>query len=218
MKGLVWLTFSITDKQNIHTIGPACSSHISELQNHKNTRNFLVYSFPIFLHTCISYQWAAGSLPFSLWSSWLTTQRGLTSSRTEREDEIHLWHLNSSYPGQPQQHMEGSKPHLEAPKRLWVSSKKAQELAKGLPRNLWQKRECRLLYQHICIPQNGLITVLWSQSCKKCTAQGICCRTTYREHNSHSDKQGLGITSHLSIEGKVLKAKLMGNRSEDINS
>lgn len=56
MKGLVWLTFSITDNQNIHTIGPACSSRISELQNHKNTRNFLVYSFPIFLHTRISYQ------------------------------------------------------------------------------------------------------------------------------------------------------------------
>lgn len=116
LKGLVWLTFSITDNQNIHTIGPACSNHISELQNHKNTRNFLVYIFPIFQHTCISYQRAAGSLPFSLWSSWLTPQRGLTPSRTEEEDEIHLWHSDSSYPGQPQ-HMEGSKPHLGAPKR-----------------------------------------------------------------------------------------------------
>lgn len=102
LKGLVWLTFSITDNQNTHTTGPACSSHISELQTHKNTHNFLVYSFPIFLHTCISYQRDAGSLPFSLWSSWLTPQRGLTPSRTEREDEIHLWHSDSSYTAQPQ--------------------------------------------------------------------------------------------------------------------
>lgn len=136
LKGLVWLTFSITGNQNTHTMGPACSSHISELQNHKNTRNFLVYSFPILLHTCISYQPAAGSLPFSLWSSWLTPQRGLTPSRTEREEGIHPWHSDLSYTAQPQR-MEGSKPHLGAPKKLWVSSKKTQGLAKGVPRNLW---------------------------------------------------------------------------------
>lgn len=164
MKGLVWLTFSITDKQNIHTIGPACSSHISELQNHKNTRNFLVYSFSIFLHTCISYQWAAGSLPFSLWSSWLTTQRGLTPSRTEREDEIHLWHLNSSYPGQPQQHMEGSKPHLEAPKRLWVSSKKAQECQRSPKKFVAKERMSAALPAHLHPPKwvnnSALVTVM----------------------------------------------------------
>lgn len=37
---------------------------------------------------------------------------------------------------------------------------------------------------------------------QKCTAKEISFRTTYREHNSCSDKQGLGITSHLSTEGK----------------
>lgn len=30
----------------------------------------------------------------------------------------------------------------------------------------------------------------WSQLCNKLTVQEICCTTAYREHNSHSDKQG----------------------------
>lgn len=116
----------------MHTIGPAYSSHIAEFQNHKNTHNFLVYSFPIFLHTCVSYQWAAGSLPFSLWSFWVTLQRGLTPSRIEKEDKINLWHPDSSYPGQAQ-HPEISKPDLEAPKRHSESSPKR---LRNLPKDL----------------------------------------------------------------------------------
>lgn len=141
LKGLVWLNFLITDNQNTHTIGSAYSSHIAEFQNHKNTCNFLVYSFPIFLHTCISYQRAAGSLPFSLWSFWLTLQRGLTPSGIEKEDKIHFCiGLILPWPST------GIKARFGGTKEaLWIFSKETEELAQGPSRNLWQNRECQLL-------------------------------------------------------------------------